>query len=141
MDSLLWLSTGAAVVYLLLGSLALVLRLGRPQETEHGYGMAVSFGMASFAIARSFAIIWPSTCEPMGRAMTVCAIAALVAAGHYVVILTRPKSATHWLRVIDGVGALYSIAAIVGLLRMVSPRGAVAPDGLGVFGHPKAALG
>ena len=141
MDSLLWLSTGAAVVYGLLGSLALVLRLGRPQEREHGFGMAVSFAMCAYASLRALAIRWPDASEPLARAMTICALVALIAACHFVVIYTQPKHARAWLRAIYGIGAFYCGCAIIGNLRVISLRGAISPDGLGVFGRPETLSG
>jgi signal transduction histidine kinase len=141
MDSLLLLSTGAAVVYASLGSLALVLRLGRPQETEHGFGMAVSFAMCAFAILRTLAIRWPDASEPLSRMMTVCAIGAIVAACHFVVLYTRPRNPTVWLGTIYPVGVGYSILAITGNLKLISLRGSIAPDGLGVFGRPETISG
>ncbi len=141
MESLLWLSTGAAVVYALLGSLALVLRLGRPQETEHGFGMAVSFSMCAFAILRVLAIHWPDASETFARLMTICAIGALVAACHFVLIYTQPARPRVWLRAINGVGIFYSICAAVGNLRVISLRGSIALDGLGVFGRPETFSG
>jgi len=141
MDSLLWLTTGAAVVYALLGSLALVLRLGRPQESEHGFGMAVSFAMCAFALLRAFAIHWPDASESISRLMAICAIGALVAACHFVVIYTRPKKTRTWLLAIYGVGALYSFIAAIGNLRVISLQGSVAPGGLGVFGRPETMSG
>jgi signal transduction histidine kinase len=141
MESLLWLSTGAAVVYALLGSLALVLRLGRPQEAEHGFGMTVSFSMCAFAVLRTFAIHWPGASEPLGRAMTICAIGAMVAACHFVVIYTRPRNRSLWLGIIYPVAVGYSIVAITGNLRTISLRGSIATDGLGVFGRPETIAG
>lgn len=141
MDSLLWLTTGAAVVYALLGSLALVLRLGRPQEREHGFGMAVSFAMGAFALLRAFAIHWPNASESISRLMTICAIGATVAACHFVVIYTRPKKTRRWLITIYAVGALYSFAAALGNLRVISLQGSIAPGGLGVFGRPESISG
>ena len=141
MDSLLWLSTGAAIVYALLGALALLLRLGRPQEKEHGFGMAVSFAMCAFALSRVVAILWPAASETMSRVMTICAIGALVAATRFVVFYTRPRQAAVWTRLIDVVGAIYAIGAALGSLQIISLRTMGPLEGLGVMGRPQTFLG
>ncbi|HEX7666899.1 MAG TPA: ATP-binding protein, partial [Polyangiaceae bacterium] len=142
MEGLLWLSVTTTIVYALLVSTGLVIRLGRPQDPEYGPSAAMSaFGFV-FALSRMMRLDWPNASGPLMIVEGIASIGIFVAGAHYVVAYTKPKRAKTWLLVSNLVGAACSGAALFGQVRF-------AHDGdahpvrvfLRLFGRPETTFG
>lgn len=142
MEGMFWLSVTTAIVYALLLSTGLVIRLGRPQDPEYGPSVAMSFFGFGFAVARTLRLAWPAASGPLMIVEVMASIGVFVAAAHFIVVYTKSKRAKLWLLLVDAIGAAFIGIALFGQVRFAHDEDAhPIRVFLRLFGRPETPFG